>query len=66
MKVTEKLDGARIKAIISFVRGVARRLGDRESLAAAQRVEIALKAMARPLAGRAQTVRQTGNACDGD
>ena len=47
MKATEKSDGTRIKAIISFVRGVARRLGDRESLAAAQRVEIALNAMAR-------------------
>ena len=52
MKVTEQSDDTRIKAVISFVHGVARRLGDRESLAAAQRVEIALKAMARPLAGR--------------
>ena len=57
MKVTEKLDGARIKAIISFVRGVARRLGDRESLAAAQRVEIALNAMARPRGKAFSTAR---------
>ena len=57
MKATEKSDGTRIKAIISFVRGVARRLGDRESLAAAQRVEIALNAMARQRGKALSTAR---------
>lgn len=59
MKATEKSDDTRIKAVISFVHGVARRLGDRESLAAAQRVEIFLKTMARPR-GKAFSAARAG------
>ena len=57
MKTAESQYDKSIKAVISFVRSVARRLGDRESLAAAQRVEIALNAMARPRGKALSTAR---------
>lgn len=57
MKTAEKQYDKSIKAVISFVRGVARRLGDRESLAAAQRVENALNAIARQRGKALSTAR---------
>ena len=57
MKGTENPDTKKItKEVISFVRGVADRLGDQESLAAAERVEIHLNAIDRAMRKRREFV----------